>query len=523
MGRTQAFIDAALTLTSRLDVDGTCAGMLDVVERIFGASSSWILLYEPRSHALNVAATRGPAAEVFADLSIPASGGIAGLAFESAELVFVPDVRQEERWFDADRFHRSGLPSIFTAPLIHDDERIGVIGFHSPRFGPDRLPSDEDRMLLRGLGALASIGIINARLFEKVANERRRRVALSKQQRALRDQLGHLREDARRDSAVNTLIGRSEALLKVLDEIRTVAAADTTVLVLGETGTGKELVARAVHETSARAERPFVPVNCAAMPASLLESELFGHEKGAFTGANERRAGRFEQAHQGTLFLDEIGDLLPDAQAKLLRVLQDGQVWRLGATKPIAVNVRVVAATNRDLGARVEDGSFRADLFYRLSVFPIRLPPLRERREDISLLAEHFLEQHARRQHIAVPALGDDVMAQLEAHEWPGNVRELQNVIERGIILAKEGVIRLDMLPRPLRRKRLPGPPTPSGPRSAPADAPALSDVQRQAILDALTATDWRVAGPDGAAARLGLKPTTLHSKMKKLGIRRPT
>jgi formate hydrogenlyase transcriptional activator len=258
------------------------------------------------------------------------------------------------------------------------------------------------------------------------------------------------------------------------------------------------------------------------MPPSLLESELLGHERGAFTGAHERRAGRFEQAHQGTLFLDEIGDLPPDAQAKLLRVLQDGQVWRLGATKPIAVDVRVVAATNRNLAARVEDGSFRADLFYRLSVFPIRLPPLRERREDIALLVEHFLEQHARRQHTAVPALGADVMAQLEAHEWPGNVRELQNVIERGVILAKEGTIKLDMLPRPLRRKGPLRAPARSGPRSAPAHPPALSDVQRQAIVDALTATDWRVSGADGAAARLGLKPTTLHSKMKKLGIRRP-
>ena len=522
MGRIQVFIDAALTLTSRLDVEDTCAGMLDVVERIFGASSSWILLYDSRSHTLNVAATRGPAAGVFSDLSIPASGGIAGLAFESAELVFVPDVRHEERWFDSDRFHRSGLPSIFTAPLIHHDERIGVIGFHSPRFGPDRLPSDEDRMLLRGLGALASIGIINARLFDTVANERRRRAALSKKQRVLRDQLGHLREEARRDPARGRIIGRSEVILKVLDEIRTVAAADTTVLVLGETGTGKELVARAIHETSTRADRPFVPVNCAAMPASLLESELFGHEKGAFTGASERRAGRFEQAHEGTLFLDEIGDLPPEAQAKLLRVLQDGQVWRLGATKPIAVDVRVVAATTRNLSARVEDGSFRADLFYRLSVFPIRLPPLRERRGDVALLVEHFLEQHARRQHIAVPAVGDEVLAQLEAHEWPGNVRELQNVIERGVILAKGGTIQLDMLPRPLRRKRPLRPPTLSGPQSEPADAPALSDVQRQAIVEALTATDWRVSGPNGAAARLRLKPTTLHSKMKKLGIRRP-
>jgi formate hydrogenlyase transcriptional activator len=303
-----------------------------------------------------------------------------------------------------------------------------------------------------------------------------------------------------------------------------VAAADTTVLLLGETGTGKELFARAIHDGSRRARTVFLPVNCAAMPPTLLESELFGHEKGAFTGATERKPGKFELAHGGTLFLDEIGDLPLDAQAKLLRVLQDGQMHRVGGTKPVSVNVRVIAATNQDLATQMESGGFRPDLFYRLSVFPIRLPPLRDRREDIPLLVRHFVSYFASRQHRPCPTINPAAMQQLQAYNWPGNVRELQNVLERAVLLACGGEILSEMIPD--------GPPH-VGDAPPPAwqpehDAPSLprslpfAEAERRAILHALQFTGWRISGAGGAAELLKLKPTTLHAKMKKLGICRP-
>ena len=521
ISHTTALIDAALTLTSRLDVDATCEAMLDVVGRIFEARSSWVLLHEPRSNRLVTAAFRGPAGETFARISLPCDSGILGLAFSTGTPVFVPDVATEDRWFDADRIHDSGLPSVFTAPLLYHDTRIGALGFYSPRYGPDALPSAGDRALLQGLGALASLGILNARLFAQIADERRRRIVATRRQRKLREQVGRLRHEVRRE-ADRTIIGRSAAIHRVLEEVRTVAGVDTTVLLLGETGTGKELVARAIHEASRRSRQPFIAVNCAAMPATLLESELFGHEKGAFTGAVERRAGRLEQADGGTLFLDEIGDLAHEAQAKLLRALQDGEVRRLGATKPIGVNVRVIAATNRNLVERVECGAFRPDLYFRLSVFPIQLPPLRDRRNDIPLLVDHFLDHFAERQHTSRPSISAEVMRTLEAYEWPGNVRELQNVVERGVILAKGKEIRREMLPGSMRRRarRTLEPPT-----SAATDErrlPSLDEIQRRGILRALETTGWRISGAGGAAAMLGLKPTTLHAKMKKLGLKRP-
>src|SRR5688500_13182403 len=260
------------------------------------------------------------------------------------------------------------------------------------------------------------------------------------------------------------------------------------------------------------------------MPPALLESELFGHEKGAFTGATDRKVGQFELAHRGTLFLDEIGELPPEAQAKLLRVLQDGQVHRVGGLKPTSVDVRVIAATNQDLAARMAEGLFRPDLYYRLSVFPILLPPLRERREDVPALAHHFVRLFAERQHTTLPRLTTDAMAFLQTYDWPGNIRELQNVIERAVILPRDRVITRDLLPLEVPRVRsVPVPAAPSAAAAAPPDDPLpFADATRHAILDALNATGWRISGPHGAAALLRLKPTTLHAKMKKLGIRRP-
>jgi transcriptional regulator with GAF, ATPase, and Fis domain len=313
---------------------------------------------------------------------------------------------------------------------------------------------------------------------------------------------------------VGGILGVSDPLRKALRQAELVARADTTVLLLGETGTGKELFARLIHERSGRAGRPFVALNCAALPEGLIESELFGHERGAFTGALTRKPGKFELAHRGTLFLDEIGDLPPEAQAKLLRVLEDRHVQRVGGIEPVAVDVRVVAATNKDLDPAGTRGGFRADLYYRLSVFPVFLPTLRERPEDIPVLARHFVEQSARRLGRDVRGVTDAALARLAGYPWPGNVRELQNVIERAVILAPGPQIDdRDILWRDPGAAR--------GPLRDSGQVVSFAHSQRETILQALLASNGKVSGRAGAAERLQLKPTTLHAKMRKLGIRR--
>jgi formate hydrogenlyase transcriptional activator len=303
--------------------------------------------------------------------------------------------------------------------------------------------------------------------------------------------------------------GVSAAFRQAMAKAEAVGPTSTTVLVTGETGTGKELMARAIHELSARREKPFVRVNCAALPMGLVESELFGHERGAFTGADQRRPGRFELASGGTLFLDEIGEMPLEAQAKLLRVLEDGLVDRVGGTRPVPVDVRIVAATNSDLAGAVQEGRFRPDLYYRLHVFPIVLPPLRDRREDIPLLARHFLESYRLKLKRPVLELHPESVALLAAYVWPGNVRELQNVIERAVILARSPVVTVD--PQSLA-------PAPSAPESTLN----LVETERRHILRVLESSHWRIYGTYGAAAQLGMNPSTLRSRMKKLGLTRP-
>jgi len=282
------------------------------------------------------------------------------------------------------------------------------------------------------------------------------------------------------------------------------------VLMLGETGTGKEVIARAIHDLSPRRERTFVKVNCAAIPTGLLESELFGHEKGAFTGAIAQKVGRFELAHRGTLFLDEVGDIPLELQPKLLRVLQEKEFERLGSTRTLKVDVRVVAATNRDLTQMVEDRLFRSDLYYRLNVFPIVVPPLRERAEDIPLLVRYFAQKHARRMDRRIETIPGEEMEALTSYHWPGNVRELENLIERAVILSRGPALHV-----PLPEDRLSG-------ESASASPVTLEAAEREHILRTLRDTNWVIAGPHGAAARLGMKRTTLQSRMSKLGISRP-
>jgi formate hydrogenlyase transcriptional activator len=309
------------------------------------------------------------------------------------------------------------------------------------------------------------------------------------------------------DTGLPRLVGNSNALRRVLDMVRVVAPTDATVLINGETGTGKELVGEAIHQYSDRSNGPFVKVNCAALPAGLLESELFGHERGAYTGAVARGIGRFERAHRGTLFLDEIGDLPLELQPKLLRVMQERQFERLGGSATIHTDVRVICATHRNLVEMVDEREFRADLFYRLSVFPIELPPLRERTEDIRLLVHHFVMDYAVRMNKPIKAISEEFIEALERHPWPGNIRELQNFIERSIILSSGSVLSGTL-------------PEVTG-TSKSSEAVTLEEAERSHILQTLQQTEGTVGGRGGAAARLGLPRTTLISKMRRLGINR--
>jgi PAS domain S-box-containing protein len=330
----------------------------------------------------------------------------------------------------------------------------------------------------------------------------------------LRDRLQaeniYLLEEVKQQHGFEEIVGRSPVLQRVLRQVEQVAPTDTTVLITGETGTGKELIARAIHNLSARKDRPMVTVNCGAISAGLVESELFGHEKGAFTGAVNRKIGRFELATGGTIFLDEIGDLSLDLQVKLLRVLQEGELERVGGTRTIKVDVRVIAATHKDLDAAVESGHFRADLFYRLNVFPIRTPALRERREDVPALVRYFVMKYAAKMGKRIDTVPKSALDTLGGYAWPGNVRELANVLERSVIISRGTTLELGdwvtlpVEPIPVRR------------------APALQELTRERIIEALEETGWRVSGPRGAAHLLGLKATTLEARMKRLGITRP-
>jgi PAS domain S-box-containing protein len=350
---------------------------------------------------------------------------------------------------------------------------------------------------------------------ERLAGELERAVAeLEDYKVRLEEENIYLRETIRTEHGFKDIVGGSDPLLYVLHKVRQVASGDTSVLILGETGVGKELIARTIHDESPRSSGPFVVVNCAALPPNLIESELFGHERGAFTGAERQRRGRFELAHGGTIFLDEIGELSLEMQPKLLRVLQEGQLERVGGTETVAVDVRVVAATNRNLSMDMEAGRFREDLFYRIAVYPITVPPLGARREDIPLLVEHFVQHFAQRRGLRIDEIPAEVMRHLRAYDWPGNVRELQNVIERAVLTTKDRVLRLA---EPLKSNAVVNAPTHENGLETPSLT--LDEVERRYIVRVLEAVEGQVSGAGGAAEILGLHANTLRYRMKKLGI----
>ena len=366
--------------------------------------------------------------------------------------------------------------------------------------------------VLQMIAAQAAIAIENARLFAEIARLKDR----------LQAENVYLIEEIKTQQGFEEMVGHAPALKRVLARVEQVAPTASTVLITGETGTGKELVARAIHNHSPRHDRPMVSVNCGAISPGLVESELFGHEKGAFTGALSRKIGRFELADGGTIFLDEIGDLPLDLQVKLLRVLQEGEIERVGGVKPIKVDVRVVAATHRDIRKAVDEGRFRADLYYRLNVFPIHTPALRERREDIPGLVRHFVLKHAARFGKSVETIPAQTLAALSGYDWPGNIRELGNVIERSVIVSRGGVLELGDWITPQGAGATATVERPAFAASRASGHRTLEEIERDRILEVLEQTRWRVSGPNGAALLLGVKPTTLESRMKRLGISRP-
>ncbi|MBV8842381.1 MAG: sigma 54-interacting transcriptional regulator, partial [Bryobacterales bacterium] len=393
-----------------------------------------------------------------------------------------------------------GLRSICSVPVIVRDEVRGTLALS--RMTSEASWSEEDVEFLAQVTKQIAIAVENSLSYRELS-EMKERLATEKL---------YLEDEIRLDQNIGNMIGSSAAFQSVLKSIQIVAPTDSTVLVLGETGTGKELVARAIHELSGRSRGSFVKVNCAAIPASLLESELFGHEKGSFTGAVAQRLGRFELAHNGTLFLDEIGEMPLEVQPKLLRAIQDQEFERLGGTRTIRTNARLVTATNRDLKAMADENKFRSDLYYRLHVFPLCIPPLRERREDVPLLIRYFVQKHAQRMGRQIDKIPSQALEALTRYDWPGNIRELQNVMERSVILTKGRELHVAM--PDMRGKS--GGATPNGHASHSSVAN-----ERARMLQALKEANGMVGGPNGAAARLGMKRTTLQSRMRKYNITR--
>ena len=389
----------------------------------------------------------------------------------------------------------NGLQSFAGYPLMFRGDLLGVIAM----FGRRPLSGEEFERLAT-FAHQAAIAIENAQLFTEVEQLTNR----------LQAENVYLREEIKLEHHFNEIIGESQAMKAVLEKVEQVAPTDSTVLLLGETGTGKELIARAVHDLSPRSARPLVRVNCGAIPANLVESELFGHEKGAFTGALAKRIGRFELADGGTIFLDEVGELPLDAQVKFLRVLQEREFERIGSGRSTTVNIRVIAATNRDLGMAVKAGSFRSDLLYRLNVFPIELPPLRNRSSDIPLFVRAFVGRFSRKLGKPLDQIPQHTMDRLMHYAWPGNVRELENVIERAAILSQGPLLQIDDSLFP------------SNPSSDPVVSGTLEDVERAHITRVLQEVDWVIEGKQGASTKLGLHPNTLRSRMQKLGIKKP-
>ena len=521
--RYQLLLDINNAVVTQLGLGSVLRATCDSLRKVIPHDAASISLYDPESKQLRLHSfDLQYASDLEEGALFPLEGSPQGRAFTSLRPVCITHLDLEE--FPAPQIrhaYNDGLRSGCIIPLIAHDRALGTLDIASRSEGAF---TEADVQMLTHIAKQIAIAVENALAYREIS--------------ALKDKLAqeklYLEEEIRSEMNFDQIVGDSPALRQVLELVQTVAPSDSTVLLLGETGTGKELIARAIHDHSRRENRTFVKLNCAAIPTGLFESELFGHEKGAFTGAIGHKVGRLELADQGTLFLDEVGDVPPEIQPKLLRVLQEREFERLGSTRTKRVDVRLVAATNRDLESMVATREFRSDLYYRLNVFPIRIPPLRERREDIPVLARYFAQNFAQRMQKQIETIPAATMRALAEWDWPGNVRELGNVIERAVILTRGRSLEVPLAE--LRRDNID-----ESRRTAPSqdrqdiaqivretinaldgkksDTDGYANKLREEIVRALTDCKGRVAGTNGAAARLGINRTTLLSRMKKLGI----
>ncbi|MEP7340403.1 MAG: sigma 54-interacting transcriptional regulator [Acidobacteriota bacterium] len=486
-------------VVSQLDLRELLQVVSRSLRRAMHNDTTGVALYDPESNKLRVVMTDFPEQMNLVEESylIALEGSAMGVAFTSGEPVFLDQFDLEK--FPSEftrRSYEAGLRSACNIPLIARGRKLGALGVASKRPGAF---SAEDKELLCQSANQIAIAVENALAFREIEMLKNK----------LASEKYYLEDEIRTQHNFEELIGESQTFRRILKQVETVAPTGSTVLICGETGTGKELIARAIHDLSDRRERTLVKINCAAIPTGLLESELFGHERGAFTGAISQRIGRFELAHRGTLFLDEVGDIPLELQPKLLRVLQEQEFERLGSTRTQKVDARLIAATNCDLERMVADRKYRSDLFYRLNVFPITIPPLRERREDIPALTRFFTQRYARRLKRQITAIPSEVMVALTRYSWPGNVRELEHFIERAVILTRGSDLEVSLAELK------------SSEPVITTEIATLQDAERDHILRALEETNWVISGPQGAAARLGMKRSTLQSRMQKLGISR--
>ena len=468
----------------------------------------------------------GIAPSIQIDTANDLPAGIVKYVARTKELLVIADAVEDPRFAGDAVVQHSRTRSVLCVPILSHSDTVGVL-YLEHNLAPGVFTSDRIE-ILQSLSAQAAISLENAGLYEeRKRTEYELREAMKELQR-LKSQLEQenlfLHEEIKAEQGFGDIVGRSQALREVLGQIELVAPTDASVLILGESGTGKELVAHEIHKRSGRHQRPLVRVNCASIPKELYESEFFGHMKGAFTGALRDRAGRFEIADGGTLFLDEVGEIPLELQSKLLRVLQEQQYERVGDERTRQVDVRIIAATNRDLRRDVENGRFRQDLYYRLNVYPIEVTPLRHRKQDLPLLAVHFLELAAKKFNCPQPRITEAQVMKLQHYHWPGNVRELQNVIERAVITSRGHALRFD-LPGLESERGASAPSVKDAQEMSEADIIPEAEMQRREgenLLAALRRCNWKVGGPGGAAELLGVKSTTLLSRIKKLGLKKP-
>jgi formate hydrogenlyase transcriptional activator len=510
--RLELLLELNNGVVSNLDLRDVLRAVSASIRRVMRCDGVGVALPEPGGRRLRLFALDFPANNGrLQEGQLPEGEDVAALrAMETRQPVRVTASELSE-----DHLARAvGVRAMCHLPLATQKGVLGVLTLGSL---DEHAFTDEEIGFLSQAATQVAIAVENSVAYRQIEE--------------LKDQLAqeklYLEDEIRTELKFEEIVGNSEALRSVLAQVETVAPTDSTVLIYGETGTGKELIARAVHNLSVRKANAFVKLNCAAIPTGLLESELFGHEKGAFTGAISQRTGRFELANRGTVFLDEIGEIPLELQPKLLRVLQEREFERLGSARTLRTDARLIAATNRDLAAMVDQQAFRADLYYRLNVFPIRVPSLRERPEDIPLLVRHFVQQFSRRTNRYIDSIPSDTMRALTRYEWPGNIRELQNVIERAVIVSQGPVLKVALADLSGRAPAAPSRAMESIPASEPRAFEGTRDIrgmleetERKQIMSALEQANWVVAGPKGAAAMLGMKRSTLQSRMQKLGIR---